>query len=232
MLLTKLPSYRVGIAYLLDTLYLAPSCRSPAQRTMRDSRGDGFEMRDGSGFQKDLDPEPTSQELSNIVNEYYDMVCGSLGSMGENDLGVVFQGPGDPLEACDVVLDTVALVKERRNGISFRLNTLGLCESSITETLISSDIVSKGDADHRRDTRISKVSVFLPASDPQKYNDLIGPNSKQGFQQVCGFVAQLADAGIHVECTAVDRPDVRVAEIEKLCRGLGAIDFRVRSYFS
>ena len=155
---------------MLDTLYLAPTPRSPAERTMRDCRGENFAMRENSGFSEEEFSEPTSSELSNIVEEYYDEVSGSLGSMGENDLGVVFQGPGDPLEACDVVIDTVRSIS--RNGISFRVNTLGLCDSTITETLISSDVVAKGDQDQRRETRISKVSVFLPASDPKMYDVL------------------------------------------------------------
>ena len=228
-ILKNLKSYRKGIAYVLDTLYLAPTLRSPAERTMRDCRGENFAMRENSGFSEEEFSEPTSSELSNIVEEYYDEVSGSLGSMGENDLGVVFQGPGDPLEACDVVIDTVRSIS--RNGISFRVNTLGLCDSNITETLISSDVVAKGDQDQRRETRISKVSVFLPASDPKMYDELIRPKKSQGFQKACSFIAQLADAGIHVECTAVDRPDVRVSEIEKLCLGLGALDFRIRPYF-
>lgn len=167
-ILSSLKSYRQGVAYILDGLYLAPTSRSPALRTMRDLRGSGFVMRRSSGFSDDtLTEEATSTELSNIVNEFYKHKS-DLGSMGENDKGVVFQGPGDPLMAYDVVLDTVKKVSEVRNAIPFRLNTFGLCAQSTVESIIASDVVLKGDSDARRDTRISVVSVFLPASNPNQ----------------------------------------------------------------
>lgn len=46
-----LPCFRPGIAYYLDRLYLAPTNRSPAKKTMRDCRGPHFVMREGSGFE-------------------------------------------------------------------------------------------------------------------------------------------------------------------------------------
>lgn len=234
--LKRLHAYRPGIAYVLDTLYLAPTARSPAARTMRDSRGPGFAMRTGSGF---LDAnaypsaqEPTANELASIVDAFYEAgLGGDLGSMGEKDRGVVFQGPGDPLEAVDVVLDTVATLSERRNGVAFRLNTMGLCDQSVLDKLLSSSAMCTNDEDRRRETIISTVSVFLPANDPRTYDELIQPQCDRGFADVCGFIAQLAEAGVNVECTAVDRPDVRVAEIEKLVLGLGARSFRTRPYF-
>lgn len=32
----------------------------------------------------------------------------------------------------------------------------------------------------------------------------------RGFRDVCAFIARLADAGVEVECTGVNRPDVEV----------------------
>jgi len=36
------------------------------------------------------------------------------------DLSIVFQGDGDPLEAVEVVLDTVRRVAQQRNTLAFR----------------------------------------------------------------------------------------------------------------
>eukprot|EP01083_Nonionella_stella_P122585 368911_1 len=165
--LRSLPSFRPGIAYVIDkSLYLAPSARSPAANTMRSCRGPTFSSRmteqresdDGAtsstiagsmsvlpasrtsqdtitaadtGFEPLPDDgagDPTADELASLVDEFYAARTSmeeSLGSMGESDGGVVFQGGGDPMSAANVVVDTVRLAAERRNGIAFRLNTLG-----------------------------------------------------------------------------------------------------------
>jgi hypothetical protein len=46
---------------------------------------------------------------------------------------------------------------------------------------------------------------------------------------VCGFIASLAEAGVEVEATAVERPGVDVAAARKLAEALGA-GFRTRTY--
>ena len=160
--LRSLACFRPGIAYYLDALYLAPTARLPSVNTMRSCRGPSFAMRADSGFETlPADAaEPTAQvcahsyayfgthartlvsipgaaqELAEIVDGMY-AAHSDVGSMGERDAGVVFQGQvsrppysarararararaqGDPLEATTVVLDTVALVAERRNGVS------------------------------------------------------------------------------------------------------------------
>lgn len=262
-ILRSLPSFRPGIAYVIDkSLYLAPSGRSPAANTMRSCRGPIFSSQvanesDGinaspplpesrtsqnvvtaidTGFEPlpDGAEDPTANELASLVDEYYAArtPIESLGSMGENDGGVVFQGEGDPMTAAEVVVDTVRLVAERRNGIAFRLNTLGLCSADDTELLLSSGVLGCGDADQRRETRIATISVFLPAANPNKYAELLQPKllGGLGLGDVCSFVARLAEAGANVECTAVARPDVNVGEVKALAMSLGATSFRTRSW--
>ena len=80
------------------------------------------------------------------------------------------------------------------------------------------------------ESRLASISVFLPAAEPAKYAELLRPHEGRGFADVCSFVAQAAEAGIDIECTAVARPDVNVAEVEALAMALGARRFRTRSW--
>ena len=216
----------------VDTLCLAPTNRSPATGTLRSTYGPGFSPRAGeSGFEALAEgaPEPTADALAAIVDGVYAACEDELVAMDEP--GVVFQGQGDPLEAASVVLDTVALVAERRHGVAFRLNTFGLCSSTAVDLLLHSQLVAREDRDQQRETRLAKISVFLPAADPAKYTELIQPHAGRGFQDACAFIARMAGAGIDVECTAVARPDVDIRKIESLARTLGAASFRLRAYY-
>jgi hypothetical protein len=214
---------------------------------MRSCRGPGFvdplalpESRTSQALAADTGfeplptgaPEPSAEELSSLVDEFYAAGGGGdLGSMGESDAGVVFQGAGDPLEATAVVLETVRLVAQQRNGLTFRLNTLGLCDDETIELLLASEVVEREqEGDRRRESRIASLSVFLPAASPAKYDELLAPSGGRGFRDACGFVARLAEAGVHVECTAVARPDVSISELEALAMSLGARSFRTRSW--
>ena len=251
--LRSLRAYRPGIAYILsNTLYLSPTARSPAGRTMRSLRGPIFEdPADGSfatldptrfssaplpksresqqastaehtGFQPlgEGEAEPTASELASLVEEFFSAV----GDGATRD--VIFQGNGDPLEAADVVVDTVRRVSEKRDKIAFRLNTLGLVDSKTANQLLSSAAVSSS----RISTRIAAVSVFLPAATSQQYAELLQPIEGRGFADACVFVSRAAAAGVNVEVTAVDRPDVDVREVEALALRLGAQSFRTRSW--
>jgi len=272
-ILRSLPSFRPGVAYVLsDTLYLAPTARSPAARTMRSCRGpvfaapkDGFAPLDAgriaasassefaplpeswasqqtmtavkTGFEP-LAPgteEPTGLQLASLVEEYL-LATAEAGGDGDPTAGegdpmaaaeVVFQGEGDPMAAAEVVIDTVKEVARRREGIAFRLNTLGLCDSATTERLFESGVFAP---DGVSSTRIASASVFLPAVEPQKYEELLQPSEGRGFEDVCSFISRVAQAGVPVEVTAVDRPDVDVAAIEALAMRLGATRFRTRSW--
>ena len=269
-LLRSLPSFRPGIAYVNQgTLYLAPTTRSPVRKTLRSCRGPGFAaidttvlvpaartsppigtVEEESGLAPlPLDaPEPTAEEFGRLVEEFYaartdtttTTSSSSLGSMGEQDGGVVFHGDGDPLWAIDVVLETVRYVAARRNGIAFRVNTFGLVPSDnndheknedVITKLVTSGVVACGDTDQRRETRIATVSVFVPAATPHQYDEILQPKNEKtnAFAQVCAFIAQLADAGVHVECTTVDRPEIPTGAIEALTRALGATSFQTRS---
>ena len=77
---------------------------------------------------------------------------------------------------------------------------------------------------------VDTVSVFLPAADAMTYDALLMPRAAGGFEDACEFVRRAAASGMRVEVTAVDRPDVAVADVEALAGRLGATDFRTRSW--
>ena len=97
----------------IDTTVIVPAARtSPQIGTVENSEFATLPLEA---------PELTAEELGRLVEEFYaarsdttttstSSSTNSLGSMGEQDGGVVFQGDGDPLLAIDVVLDTVRYV--------------------------------------------------------------------------------------------------------------------------
>ena len=229
--LQSLYSFRPGIAYVLDALYLAPTARSPARRTMRSCRGAAFASKDAglaplpasraatttpsgtrvtrtardSGFEPlpQGAAEPSGRELNDLVRDWVDKTGSTR---------VVIQGEGDPLAAQDVVVETLRLAQG--SGAQFRLNTLG---------------VGATDAIFDALGLVETVSVFLPAADATKYDELLQPREPGAFEDACAFVRR-ASAVSNVEVTAVDRPDVAVADVEALAGRLGATDFRTRSW--
>ena len=101
------------------------------------------------------------------------------------------------------------------SGAQFRLNTLG---------------VGATDAIFDALKLVDTVSIFLPAADATKYDELLQPREPGAFEDACAFVQRAAASGAHVEVTAVDRPDVDVAAVEALATSLGAAQFRTRSW--
>ena len=248
--LRALPSFRPGIAYVLDTLYLAPTARSPAAHTMRSVRGPRFAAPDvglaplpksrtsqqtatsaGSGFEPlpAGAAEPSAEELARLVDEFF----AAAAAPPLATASVVWQGDGDPLEAASVVVDTVAACA---TGVDFRLNTLGLCDAAAVDRLLASGVLARGwtpAVGQPRGSRIasvSGVSVFLPAADPAQYAELLRPREGRGLPDACAFVSWLAEEGVAVEVTAVARPDVDVDAIEALALELGASSFRTWSW--
>lgn len=229
--LQSLYSFRPGIAYVLDALYLAPTARSPAQRTMRSCRGAAFATKDAglaplpasraatttpsgtrltrtakdSGFEQlpAGAAEPSGAELNDLVRDWVDKTGAQ---------SVVIQGEGDPLAAEDVVVETLRLAQG--SGAQFRLNTLG---------------VGATDAIFDALGLVDTVSIFLPAAEASKYDELLQPREPGAFEDACAFVRR-ASAVSNVEVTAVDRPDVDVAAVEALATSLGAAQFRTRSW--
>jgi TatD family-associated radical SAM protein len=211
---------RPGVAYTLGrTLYLSVTNRSNALSILK-TRGPGFVMPPSSGFALLSDPEPDASELAAIVDATYERA--EIVGMGENDPGVVFAGAGEPLLRLDVVVDTIAMVRESRHGVPFRVHSNGLHEPDVAKTLANA--------------KVDRVTVALATADPKQFDFLTRPNAgspgKGGdFNQLCGFIATLAEEGVDVEAVTVAAPDVDVAAARRLAESLGARAHRTREYF-
>jgi molybdenum cofactor biosynthesis enzyme MoaA len=79
---------------------------------------------------------------------------------------------------------------------------------------------------------ISGVSVAFPTSDPNQYVTLMDPLVENGHERVCSFVQSALACDLHVELTAIDRPDVNKVETQELARSLGVeAEIRWRPFF-
>jgi hypothetical protein len=145
---------RPGVAYTLGrTLYLSVTNRSNALSILK-TRGPGFVMPPSSGFALLSDPEPDASELAAIVDATYERA--EIVGMGENDPGVVFAGAGEPLLRLDVVVDTIAMVRESRHGVPFRVHSNGLHEPDVAKTLANA--------------KVDRVTVALATADPKQFD--------------------------------------------------------------
>ena len=208
---------RPGVAYTLGrTLYLSVTNKSNALSILK-TRGPGFVMPPSSGFALLSDPEPDAKELAAIVDATYERA--EIVGMGENDPGVVFAGAGEPLLRLDVVVDTMAMVRESRHGVPFRIHSNGLHEPGVAAALASAGV--------------DRVTVSLATADPKQFEALTRPAAGSGahFGTLCGFISALAEEGVDVEAVTVAAPDVDVAAARRLAESLGASSFRTREYF-
>jgi pyruvate-formate lyase-activating enzyme len=148
---------------------------------------------------------------------------------GENNEGgasVCFAGLGEPLLRQSTLLETVHRVQSSlagRPGVSFRVNTNGLFDSSVASALA--------------DAGIQKATVALASADEDQYNLLMRPIRMPGEQQprglrdVLAFISRLRKCNIAVEVGIVAHPIVDVDAARRLAQSVGANDVRVRTYF-
>lgn len=135
---------------------------------------------------------------------------------------IVFGGEGEPL----LRLDDVCLIAAKLKTADIqmlpllRLTTNGLVHSSetVVEKLKNSNIMS--------------LSVALMTADPMQYDELMTPTAPDGHDRVCKFVSVAIDAGLDVEVTAVDRPDVDKPKAEDLAHSMRVpVPIRWRPFF-
>lgn len=209
-----------GASYFLgETLYLSLTDKCNAA-TLISTRGPGFRMPEDAAFQPLNGLEPSADQLAAVVDLYYSKHEGIVG-MGENDGGVAFAGLGEPTLRLETMLETIALVRERRHGVPFRLVTNGLCSNPINM------------AQQLREVGLKRASVALMTANPKQYDEIMQPTCEDGpvlsHSDVVATILALSEAGIETEVTAVSSPGVNVADIKQLSVALGA-DFRARTY--
>uniref|UniRef100_A0A7S0SPP3 Radical SAM core domain-containing protein n=1 Tax=Mantoniella antarctica TaxID=81844 RepID=A0A7S0SPP3_9CHLO len=210
---------RSGVAYSLGrVLYLSLTNRTNA-RSIVDTRGPSFAMPASSGFRPllpGLEHEPLPEELAAVVDACYENM--DIVGMGENDPGVVFGGAGEPLLRLETITATMEAVRASRHGVPFRISTNGLFPASVAAALAAA--------------RVGRVTVALATADPRQYEALMQPEAGSGgHAAVCGFVVNLVEAGVEVECTVVKAPGVDVTAARQLAEALGAVEFRAREFF-
>jgi molybdenum cofactor biosynthesis enzyme MoaA len=79
---------------------------------------------------------------------------------------------------------------------------------------------------------IDQISIALQSDCPKQYEQLMRPIAGAGsFGDVCSFVMACAEAGLSVECTAVENPVVKLSAVRALAMSLGAHEFSSSTFF-
>ena len=153
---------------------------------------------------------PTVEELLQEVashNEPYD--------------AIVIAGEGEPTLRLDALYELMErrLVVGEPQQHTVRLTTNGL----VTDPTVPQALKDRG---------LTSVSVGLHTNDPDLYQQLLQPTVPDAHATVCRFVERSIQAGLEVECTAVDRPEVDRAATEALAAQLTHHHpLRWRTYF-
>eukprot|EP00238_Polyblepharides_amylifera_P013280 CAMPEP_0196580170 /NCGR_PEP_ID=MMETSP1081-20130531/27560_1 /TAXON_ID=36882 /ORGANISM="Pyramimonas amylifera, Strain CCMP720" /LENGTH=173 /DNA_ID=CAMNT_0041899971 /DNA_START=249 /DNA_END=770 /DNA_ORIENTATION=- len=171
-------------------------------------------MPESSGFEfLNPDFEPSSEQIFAVVEEAFK-------EEREPPEGVVFAGGGEPLLKLDVLCESARLIKAKRHGVPLRVTTNGLVAAT-DSARVAQTLKLAG---------VKQASVALTTASPKQYMDLMQPLDGLGHAEVCGFIAMLAEEGVQVTCTAVDRPGVDIAAARALSSALGAVNFQIRTF--
>jgi organic radical activating enzyme len=138
---------------------------------------------------------------------------------------IVFAGEGEPTLRPNALISLASHLKTNfRNVPPLRLTTNGLiCNEQIMTQLL-------------HDANFHSVSVALMTHDPDQYDEIMKPlldvsSSLRAHEHVCEFIHEALAAGLSVETTGVERPDVDKIQTEGLAASLGVTKpFRWRSY--
>lgn len=166
-------------------------------------------------------PKSTSKRLPRI-QDLCSEIIEALKSRPDLE-SIVLAGEGEPTLRMD---DMLKLVEDLTNSSGaqtpeVRLTTNGLVGSpeSVVEQLKAGGVAS--------------LSVALMTADPAQYEELMTPIVPSGHGRVCDFIEHAVNAGLEVETTGVDRPDVDKAKAEDLSRSLKVLTpMRWRPYFA
>ena len=147
---------------------------------------------------------------------------------GKEFSSIVIGGEGEPMLRLDALEDLVRKIRlhysneDSSPSTTIRVTTNGLVQDAVTCT---KRLIACG---------VNDVSVSLVTHDAKQYDELMQPRnlnqSSHGRVQV--FLRAAGQVGLHVEATAVNRPDVDQIATEALAKSLGVASIRWRPYFS
>ena len=139
-----------------------------------------------------------------------------------------FAGAGEPLLRLRTLEECANLLGQEFPELKLRVNTNGLLPDSEAAD-VANRLLRCG---------VRAASVALVTADPEQYMSMMQPDPLRlspafslplGHKEVCGFVTAAIDAGLAVECSAVENPEVDVAAAKSLAVSLGAT-FRSRTW--
>lgn len=194
-----------------------------AKHSLLSSRGPAFQMPANSGFKKlGENNEPDVQQVLEALEiAYQNGYETDTNYATEDDLnGITFAGAGDPLVRLNALCDICSTFKKQRHGVPITVSTLALVPASDSKEVVSM-LESSG---------VEKLSVFLAAENPVKYNKAIEPENGVGFSDVCNFIVTASEAGIKVTTSAIKKKGVNINAIRSLSESLGAVEFKARTY--
>ena len=202
-------SYRRGLLWISrQTLMVQPNNTTNAVSPIL-QRGAGYRLPTDTSFsllkESDLDPI-TSQEIIQATNLFYDQ--------GIHPHTICFGGGySEPLADLPMVLDTMSELRMKRHGVPLVLMTNGLNNERQPDGYNAAQEIIRAHEEWRDapgsdgDSKLS-VWVHIAANTPPLYKKVMEPTeTKKGFQEMCGFVATLAEAGVTVsgECNKRER---------------------------
>ncbi len=133
---------------------------------------------------------------------------------------IVFCGFGEPTSRLDILLEVVRWLRQHYSSVSIRLDTNGHGCALNKKRNVAEELKEAG---------ITKVSVSLNGHNDETYRENCRPRIENAFQAVIDFVKKAKEAGLVVEVSAVQMPEVDVAAVKALTETLG-IPFRIREY--
>lgn len=162
------------------------------------------------------------------------------------DWTIVVAGEGEPTLRLDALIELVGRLRDvvpqctTGTGTSLRITTNGLLDPENTERLLKACTTT---SDKQNVLLPITFSVALMTHDADHYDQLMQPRlgSAHGsgtqqlrpHEQVQSFIRSAVAAGLDVETTAVDRPDVDKTRTNQLAAALGVTNpVRWRIYFA
>lgn len=233
-------SYRRGLLWISrKTLMVQTNSNCNAASPML-QRGSGYRLPLDSSFARlalnnnDDDPETdtpvTAAEIIDGINLFYDQ--------GIHPHSICFGGGySEPAASFPAVREAMESLRETRHGVPLVVMTNGLKHEDYPNGDVAEELISMHEEwrDAPGSDGDSKMSVWcsIAASNPKLYENIMQPtNTKAGFQEMAGFVARLAEAGVSVYGTGSEHPLIvdKINQVKSMALGMGCSDFFVRTY--